>query len=90
MQLSQPKPLFHIAGKADSRIPFADQKAAIEIAMRVNGVSAAKGASCGEGCTIYESTGAAPVMTWIHSGGHEYPDMTSERIAKFFRDHPLH
>ena len=27
-------------------------------------------------------------MTWIHSGGHEYPDSTSERIAKFFREHP--
>jgi polyhydroxybutyrate depolymerase len=31
---------------------------------------------------------AAPVMTWIHVGGHEYPDSTSERIAKFFREHP--
>ena len=34
-------------------------------------------------------TSAVPVMTWIHPGGHEYPDGTSERIAKFFRDHPL-
>ena len=30
----------------------------------------------------------APVMTWIHPGGHEYPETTSERIAKFFREHP--
>jgi len=27
-------------------------------------------------------------MTWIHQGGHEYPPTTSERIAKFFREHP--
>ena len=29
-----------------------------------------------------------PVMTWIHPGGHEYPEGTSERIANFFREHP--
>ena len=83
-----PKPLFHIAGKSDSTIPFVDQIAAIETVRRVNGVSGGKGASCGSGCTVYESSGAAPVMTWIHPGGHEYPKTTSERIAKFFRDHP--
>jgi hypothetical protein len=40
-------------------IPFADQKDAIDTALRVDGVSG-------------------------HPGGHEYPDGTSERIAKFF------
>jgi len=85
---TQPRPLFHVAGTRDGTIPFADQKDAIETATRVDGVSG-EGASCGNGCTIYGSASAAPVMTWIHSGGHEYPDSTSERIAKFFRDHPL-
>ena len=85
---TQPRPLFHIAGTRDGTIPFADQKDAIDTATRVDGVSG-KGASCGNGCTIYGSASATPVMTWIHPGGHEYPDSTSERIAKFFRDHPL-
>jgi polyhydroxybutyrate depolymerase len=31
---------------------------------------------------------AAPVLTWFHTGGHEYPRTTSTQIAKFFRDHP--
>lgn len=31
---------------------------------------------------------AAPVMTWIHSGGHEYPRPTSGKIAEFFHEHP--
>ena len=88
VQPKQPKPLFHVAGTRDAQIAFADQKAAIETALRVDGVSG-KGASCGNGCTIYGSSSAAPVMTWIHPGGHEYPQGTSERIAKFFRDHPL-
>ena len=28
---------------------------------------------------------AAPVETWFHQGGHEYPRGTSERIVAFFR-----
>ena len=88
VQLTQPRPLFHVAGTEDATIPFAQQEDAIETATRVDGVSG-KGASCGKGCTIYGSASATPVMTWIHSGGHEYPNSTSERIAKFFRDHPL-
>jgi len=88
VQPTQPKPLFHVAGTRDETIRFADQQDAIETARRVDSATS-KGASCGNGCTIYGSPGAASVMTWIHAGGHEYPDSTSERIAKFFRDHPL-
>ena len=87
VQLKQPRPLFHIAGTEDPQILFADQQAAIEKGKEVNGVTG-KGTSCGTGCTLYGSAGGAPVMTWIHSGGHEYPESTSERIAKFFREHP--
>lgn len=88
VQPSQPKPLFHIAGRRDARIPFADQETAIETARRVDGVTG-EGASCGNGCMIYGPPRGAAVMTWIHAGGHEYPASTSDRIARFFRDHPL-
>jgi polyhydroxybutyrate depolymerase len=88
VQLKQPKPLFHVAGMRDVTIPFADQKNAIDVARQVDGVTG-EGASCGNGCTVYGSTSAAPVMTWIHPGGHDYPYTTSERISKFFQDHPL-
>ena len=97
IQLKQPKPIFHIAGTEDRQILFADQRDAFETARRVNGVTG-KGTSCGVGCALYDlppgdspvrdSSAVAAVMTWIHSGGHEYPESTSERIAKFFRDHP--
>jgi polyhydroxybutyrate depolymerase len=86
VQLKQPKPLFHVAGTGDPQVLFSDQQVAIEAAKRVNGVTGS-GTSCGNGCTLY-SSGAAPVMTWIHRGGHDYPQSTSERIAKFFREHP--
>ena len=59
----------------------------IATATRVNGVEA-KASACGRGCTLYGGSTAAPVATWIHPGGHEYPDGTSERIVAFFHDHP--
>jgi polyhydroxybutyrate depolymerase len=88
VQPTQPRPLFHVAGRRDSQILFVDQEKAIEVAKRVDGVSR-DGTSCGSGCTMYGGRGATPVMTWIHPGGHEYPPSTSERIVRFFRDHPL-
>ena len=82
-----PRPLFHVAGARDAQVAFADQKSAIEAAVRINGV-AGPTTSCGSGCTVYGSGTAAPVMTWIHEGGHEYPPGTSARIASIFHDHP--
>ena len=83
----QPRPIFHVAGRRDRQVEFRDQQAAIASAVDVNGV-AAESTACGDGCTVYGSETAAPVMSWIHPGGHVYPRETSERIVSFFRDHP--
>ena len=84
---TEPRPLFHVAGARDRQVSFADQEAAIEVALEVNGVGT-RTTSCGDGCELYGSAEtAAPVMTWIHSGGHVYPRGTSERIVSFFHDH---
>jgi polyhydroxybutyrate depolymerase len=86
VQPKQPRPLFHVAGERDPQVTFPDQKAAIVIAIGVNGVRD-KVTRCGDGCTLYGSGTPAPVMTWIHQGGHVYPRDTARRIASFFRDH---
>jgi polyhydroxybutyrate depolymerase len=87
VQPMQPRPLFHVAGARDAQVAFADQKAAIADAVRVNGAGGQM-KPCGDGCTLYGSGTPAPVMAWIHQGGHEYPQGTSARIASFFHDHP--
>jgi len=87
VQPMQARPLFHVAGARDAQVAFADQRAAIATAVRVNGVGG-QTMPCGDGCTVYGSGTPAPVMAWIHQGGHEYPRGTSERIASFFNDHP--
>jgi polyhydroxybutyrate depolymerase len=84
---TEPRPLFHVAGEQDPQVRFADQEAAIETAVDVNGVGAST-TRCGDGCTIYGPDTPAPVMAWIHSGGHVYPRGTSERVVSFFQDHP--
>ena len=82
----QPRPLFHMAGEQDAQVAFADQKAAIVTAVQINGVRD-KTARCGAGCTIYGSDTPAPVVEWIHQGGHVYLRGTSERIVAFFHEH---
>ena len=87
VQPRQPRPVFHVAGTADPQVTFTDQKAAIVTAVQVNGVRE-RTEKCGDGCTLYGPDTPAPVMTWIHPGGHVYPRDTSERIVAFFRKHP--
>lgn len=82
-----PTPLLAVAGERDPQIVFADQKAAIVTAIAVNEVRGTTTA-CGQGCTTYGGETPAPVVTWIHPGGHSYPRGTSERIVAFFQDHP--
>ena len=84
---TQPRPLFHVAGEQDRVVSFSDQQASIETSVAVNGVGDTT-TPCGSGCTVHGATTSAPVMAWVHSGGHNYPRETSARIVAFFRDHP--
>lgn len=82
------KPVFHIAGRLDGTVRFADQQTAFETAIRVNG-GAGQTRGCGDGCTVHGPALPAPVVVWIHEGGHSFPRGTSERIVSFFREHAL-
>jgi polyhydroxybutyrate depolymerase len=82
-----PKPLLQVGGKADGNIRFELQEQAMETARRVDGVS--RGESCGPNCTLYPSANNTPVVTFIHQGGHEWPDGISQQIARFFQAHAL-
>ena len=82
----QPRPIIIIGGARDAQVAFPDQRAAMGIAVRLNGVDG-KTKPCGDGCTLYGAGTAAPVMTWIHQGGHEYPRPTSAKIAEFLQQY---
>lgn len=84
VHLTAAKPLLQVAGESDDVVPFAKQTRAIEIARALNG-GTGKGRSCGQNCTIYESSGGTPVKTYIHPGGHEWPAEAAPLIVDFFK-----
>jgi polyhydroxybutyrate depolymerase len=88
IQLTEPKPALHIAGENDATVPFKVQQDAMRVVREVDGADK-QGSSCGQNCTLYPSSKGAPVMIYIHSGGHVYPDNASEMIVKFFEEHSL-
>lgn len=82
-----PAPVIHVAGEKDPLVKFAWQKTQIDSLLRIN-QCASPGQPAGKGCTLYTSKIGAPVMTFIHSGGHRYPPESTAMIVDFFKAHP--
>ena len=87
VSLSHPRPVFQYGGNGDRLAKFEKQEATIEQLRKFNGCGGA-GESCGENCTIYDSTKRAPVATFINPLGHLYPTQVTPLIVRFFQQHP--
>ena len=87
LSLTQARPVFHYGGQSDRLAKFAKQQDTIEELRKFNGC-ADQGQSCGNQCTIYDSTKGAPVATFIHPGGHFYPPAVTPLLVRFFQEHP--
>jgi polyhydroxybutyrate depolymerase len=83
----KPKPVMHIAGENDPLVKFAWQKRMMAAIRKVNGCDAT-GQTWGKDCTLYPSPNGAPVVTFIHPGGHIVPPSAPSLIVKFFKEHP--
>lgn len=86
MRLLKPKALLHVAGETDPLVRFEWQKQTINAVRELNQCGA--GESCGPWCTQYSSRIGAPLMTYVHPGGHEFPAGALRLIVKFFKEHP--
>jgi len=83
----KPKPVLHIAGETDPLVKFTWQKQTMDAILKLN--------QCGDGqpwgemrfCTIYPSKLGAPLVTFIHPGGHKFPAEAPAAIIKFFQEH---
>ncbi len=82
----QPLPVFHLAGKADSIVPFISQEKTISRISGANAVSDKSSILPGIGLQ-WESPYQTPVVTYIHDGGHKFVSDGASRIIKFFRRH---
>jgi polyhydroxybutyrate depolymerase len=88
IKLSQPKPILHVAGENDPLVKFEWQQHTLEAVRKLNQCGEGKPWTDENGCTIYESTVNAPVVTFIHSGTHAYPAKAPAIIVKFFKQNP--
>jgi polyhydroxybutyrate depolymerase len=85
LPLLKPKPVFHLAGAKDALVKFEWQERTIEALRRLNQCS--EGAPWEKSCTLYASKIGAPVVTFIHPGGHEFPREAPALIVMFFQQH---
>ena len=82
--LTQAKPVLHYGGQSDRLARFDKQLATIEQVRKFNDC-AEQGESCGQNCTLYRSSKAASVETFIHPLGHLYPPAVTPVIVNFFK-----
>jgi polyhydroxybutyrate depolymerase len=80
-----PKPAFIIAGQNDSLVKFAWQQKMIDALIKRNQCGAGKPWDVDKKITFYLSSAKAPVLTYIHAGGHVVPEDAPALIVKFFQ-----
>ena len=88
VHLTAAKPVVVIGGQSDGTIRFPIQLEAMKTAREVN-LTGESGNSCGHQCTLYSSNKGAPVVTYIHDGGHIFPEDANVNIVNFFKQHAL-
>ena len=84
-------PVIHVAGEKDPLVKFTWQQATFAAVKRFNGCSEEGKPWAKEGvldATIFTSSKGAPLVTAIHSGGHEYAKGSTELIVRFFKENP--
>jgi polyhydroxybutyrate depolymerase len=82
----KPKPVMHLAGEMDPLVKYEWQKETIQTLIRLNGCDE-KGTAWAPKCTLYPSKTGTPVVTLIHSGGHNFPPEAPALFVKFFKEH---
>jgi polyhydroxybutyrate depolymerase len=82
----KPKPMLLVAGEKDQRVKYEWMRTTMNAVRKLN-ECAAEGTPWSERCTLFPSTSGAPVVEFIHAGGHEYPKRASAAIVRIFKEH---
>ncbi len=80
-----PCPVLHVSGEKDPLVKFDNQQRSLAAVRTLNGCEE-QGKEWDKGCTLYPSSKNAPLITFIHPGGHGYPAEAPALIAKFFKE----
>ncbi len=91
-----PKPIFHLAGETDPLVKYRWQELLINFLREYNQTAPGGTPWTPSNLATYyppatpstsTSTGA-PLITYIHPGGHEFPEGAEDAIIKFFQSYP--
>ena len=80
----KPKPVMHIMGEKDPLVKPQWQKAMCNQVLKINGCTAT-GQPYATYATFYPSTKQAPVVLYVHPGGHTYPAEANAVVIRFFK-----
>jgi polyhydroxybutyrate depolymerase len=89
IQNAAPKPVFIIAGEKDPLVPFQGQQLSIELARKRLNADQSKAKVNGLERTE-PGIGGTELVTYVHSGGHEFPVEALPSVIKFFQRHVKH
>lgn len=85
LRLLKPKPVLHVAGKADPLVKYDWQRRTLDAVLKLN--QAGAGVPWPHGGKLHESKMGAPVVDWTHPGGHEFPAAARGAIVNFLQAH---
>lgn len=80
----EPTPVFHMSGLNDPLVKYAMQERSLKVVMKTNQCET-EGHKIGEFMTRYESKVNAPVVHYVHQGGHELPEDALAESIKFLK-----
>jgi polyhydroxybutyrate depolymerase len=84
-----PKPIFIIAGEKDQLVPYRGQLLSVELIRRLLETDSSKAKT--EGYLRTEpGINGTELMTYLHPGGHEFPQAALPLAVRFFKRHTKH
>jgi len=86
---SPARPALIVSGEKDPKVKIEKAKETIAEVRKLNDCAEEGKPWLFEGTVLYASSKHIPLVTYIHSGGHELPQPAHEMIVKFFKLHKL-
>jgi polyhydroxybutyrate depolymerase len=80
----KPIPVFHVSGQNDPLVKFAMQSRTVDYIRKLD-QCAPEGQKIGERMTRYESNVNAPMVWYVHDGGHELPEDALTEAINFLK-----
>jgi polyhydroxybutyrate depolymerase len=87
IQTAIPKPIFVIAGEKDPLVPFENQKLSIELIRKRLETEPSKAVTKGY-LRVEPGKSGTELATYLHPGGHAFPEEALPLAVGFFKRHP--